>query len=128
MRWWSHGGAVLAVAPLARWLRGAVRHYLKEGRRTVVVPLIALIFGATALVAFLCFAMIAGSIIPLTSRIAGFDLYDPTFEIIMAVAWTFVACGSWLSAFALRRSRKLIAAAGFFGFIAVVFAASATAG
>jgi len=128
VRWCAFGGAALAIWPLARWLRIALRRYIDEGRRKVVVSLLGLIFAAAAMVAFLVFALVAGSIIPFTSRVTGFNIYDPTFETVMAVAWTAVAIGAWLSALALRRSRRWVAGAGFFGLLAVIFAASATAG
>ncbi|AKM09885.1 hypothetical protein [Croceicoccus naphthovorans] len=127
MRWWSPGGALLAIWPLSFWLRVQVRRYLDEGNRTVAVSLLTLIFAGSALVAFLLFALLAGTVIPFTSRLTGFGQDDHVFRSIMAAAWTLVALGAWMSAVALRRSRRLVAASSFFWLLAVVFGVSATA-
>ena len=121
MRWWSFVGAVQAVPAIGRGI-AILRARVARGRKTVTLPVMAMVYAGSSLAGFLAFALIAGSIIPFTSRISGFGLDHWIFEAIMAVAWTLGAAGAWLAAVALSRARKLrlIAAGCWFAAVCLI--------
>lgn len=126
MRWWSSVGAAQGLPMLVRGLH-SLRKRVKAGRKYVTLPLAGTIFIASSLLGFLTFALIAGSIIPFTSRISGFGLDHWMFETVMAVAWSLGAGGAWLAAVAFSRARKMRMVAAGCWFAAVCLVATATA-
>ncbi len=126
MRWWSFVGAAQALPAIGKGI-AIVRAKIRSGRRTVVLPLITLVYAGSALMGFLTFVLIAGSIIPFTSRISGFGLDHWIFESVMAVAWSLGAGGAWLAAVAFSRARKMRMLAAGCWFAAVCLVATATA-
>lgn len=128
MRWWAFIGAPIGGFPLAARLWAIVKVRAYGGRAEVPVPQLGLILAGSSLLCFLFFSFVAGALLPLTSRIAGFGLNALTVRYTLAGIWTVAGVGSWLAAAALHRGRWYIVGAAFSWFVAVCFATIATAG
>lgn len=128
MRWWAVVGALLGAWPLLRQLRLLTIRYRLGDRDAFPLPIERGLFGGYGLLCFLLFEIGAGFVIPLTNRIEGFTMEDATFRVFMAIMWTLGGLGSWLTAIGYNRNRWFMGAAATAWFVAVCFAATATAG
>lgn len=127
MRWWSSGGAFLALAlvGIGLWRQFQLWHVHPAG--VTEVPSLRLLIEKFGLMMFLLFAAIAGTLIPASSRWDIFAAFMADFR-VMAIAWTLVGIGCWASALAFASGRWFIASAAATWLIAVTFAVTATSG